>query len=145
MIHRVSGTFFGKPFTGTICTVYKAVTFNRTHHLPIVLSAAGSQKIANGIVFHKRHKVFLGEIMIGWVVDRGDDWVAEPINHAFLNPDGTHEPGRMSAPYQDWDGALGFFRSALPAPCRSHLRVVEQIIEHTILAVCKGAPSASKS
>src|SRR6185369_8040264 len=108
---RVSGLFFGIPFTGCIRvpddTGVPIVKFDapvdvggclrRVHEV----RADTEEHILSELHFHERTHVFLGEFLLGYLVlkrNEGMSWFAEPINHTHLNTFG--KPGVISPAYE---------------------------------------------
>lgn len=140
---RVSGLLYGTPFTGCIrvpgptetpiVRFDSVVEFHRGWRLRFSGTEIGSDApdaFLEGLAFHERTQVFLGEFLLGYLVLKrhlGMHWFAEPINHAHLNTFG--KPGVVSEPYDDYLSAFGFFNMSVPHPCRSSLRCLDQRTE----------------
>lgn len=146
MLARVSGRFYDKDFTGRLALDEVVYQKNVLFDQPVKTWAGyianrsslslrrGVEKdgTLDGLSFHKRHAIFLGEFCLGWVVDCGGSvFKAEPINHGRLNPTGAD--GKMTDPYDTWSDAFKFFHYSIAEGARPHLRAAEQTIEHTLL------------
>lgn len=151
MLCRVSGKFFDEDFTGRIAFkefgYQKTVVFDRqvktwagyvsSRSSLSLVRGVESDGTLDGLSFHKRHSVFLGEFCLGWIVDYGSGvFKAEPINHARVNPSGAD--GKMTESYPMWSDAFKFFHYSFAEAIRSHLRVAEQTIEHKLLREYRG-------
>jgi hypothetical protein len=147
MLCRVSGKFFDEDFTGRIAFkefgYQRSVVFDTqvktwagyvsSRSSLSLVRGVESDGTLDGLSFHKRQTIFIGDFCLGWVVDCGDSvFKAEPINHGRLNPTGAD--GKMTEPFSMWTDAYKFFHHSVPESCRAHLRVADQIIEHTLFS-----------
>lgn len=146
MLCRVSGKFYDKDFTGRLALtepIHRRLVFDRaietwagyvsTRNSLSLVRGVERDVLMDGLSFHQRHSIFLGEFCLGWVVDCGSSvFKAEPINHGHLNPMG--EDGKMSEPYALWSDAFKVFHYSVPESCRAFLRANPQTIEHALLA-----------
>lgn len=158
MLCRVSGRFFDTPFTGRIALEpYKDPIFGdsekrrdlefdenmiftliiKQHRSSMSLVPGMERKeLLNGLFFHMRHAVFLGEFCLGWIVKFAEGhYKAEPINHHHINPLGLN--GLMSESKTDWMDAVRVFYLGMPEQCRTHIQTRTQTIEHILLGEAK--------
>lgn len=143
---RVSGKFHDVPFSGHLidridgwriefdAPIRMQETLIRTRE--VTRSSVKLIDEARCVVLYSRRRVYLGEFMLGWIVDRETDWVAEVPTHAHLNFD--NKAGVYTQPHENFAYVLEFFRSSLPIEARKSVVILPaQMVEHEILRRCK--------